>query len=91
MARSQYKNNYYSKSLWKTILKKKLNKVVWNRLIFNRASSIPNILSKDKYFIYNGNIFNKVNISSTLGSKKFGEFSVSKKPFFYPKKDKKKR
>lgn len=91
MARSNYKNNYYSKLIWKAILKKKLNKTIWNRLIFTRSSFIPQSLSNHKYFIYNGNIFNKVNVSSLMTTKKFGEFSITKKPFFYPKKDKKKR
>lgn len=91
MARSQYKNNYYSKVIWKSILKKKLNKTIWSRLIFSRSSYIPKVLSNNKYFIYNGNIFNKLQLNSLIAAKKFGEFSVTKKPFFYPKKDKKKR
>ena len=91
MARSQYKNNFYNKVVWKAILKKKLNKLIVNRLIFNRNSSIPKIMYNNKYFVYNGNIFNKLYISNIITTKKFGEFSITKKPFFYPKKDKKKR
>lgn len=91
MARSQYKNSFYSKLVWKSVLKKKLNKTIWNRLIFNRDSSIPKILVSKKYFLYNGNIFNKFYVNNLVINKKFGEFSISKKPFFYPKKDKKKR
>ena len=70
---------------------KKLNKNVKARIIFNRSSSIPRYLNNTRLYLYNGNNLNKVRVNTTLGGKKFGEFSVTRKPFFYPKKDKKKR
>ena len=91
MARSTYKNDYYTKDIWKKIIKKKLNKVIWSKLIFNRKSNIPKILKNSKYFVYNGNIYSKLKLCETISNKKFGEFSMTRKPFFYPKKDKKKR
>jgi len=91
MARSQYKNIYYIRGVWQNLLKKKLNKKLSNKVIMGRQSTIPKILTGSKYFIYNGNTYNKVKLLSPMGGKKFGEFSVSKKPFYYPKKDKKKR
>lgn len=41
--------------------------------------------------IYKGNIFKKIFVTKQLIGYKFGEFSFSRKPFFYPKKDVKKK
>lgn len=91
MARSKYKNFYYPASIWKKLFKVKINKIIPGRLVFTRASAVPRLLAGSRYFIYNGNGFNKVFIGEEIWGKKFGEFSQPRKPFFYPKKDKKKR
>jgi len=91
MSRSNYKKAYFAPAIWKKIFKKKLNKAIWGRLIFTRSSATPTTLSNAKYFVYNGKIFNKLNITHQMSFKKLGEYSVTKKPFFFPKKDKKKR
>ncbi len=91
MARSNYKQPYYSPAMWRKIFKIKLNTIVRGRLVFDRGSAIPKIFTGSRYFGYNGNVFNKLLIKPEISLKKFGEFAITRKPFFYPKKDKKKR
>ena len=86
MSRSIWKKSAFSpfllKCLKNTLLKKKIKK----KIFFARSSNIPSLFNKINLNIYNGNIFNKVLISEVMQKKKFGEFSISRKPFFFPKK-----
>ncbi len=86
MARSSYKHSYYTPAVWKKIFKSKINVNQGSRLIFSRSSSIPRSLIKFKYFVHNGSNFNKVLLGLAIVNKKFGEFSTTRKPFFFPKK-----
>jgi ribosomal protein S19 len=61
------------------------------KVILSRGSSIPTLFEDDDYYIYNGKIFNSLTINPLLENKKFGEFSITRKPFFFSKKNKKKR
>lgn len=61
------------------------------KVILSRCSAIPTLFEDDDYYIYNGKIFNSLTINSLLENKKFGEFSITRKPFFFSKKNKKKR
>ncbi len=89
LARSKWKNKFFTKSIWNGIInhyfKKPLKKT--NRIIYSRNSHIPNCFSMYKVFIHKGNINNKLIITNNIVGYKFGEFSFSRKPFFYPKKE----
>ena len=58
---------------------------------FFRSSSIPNCFTSLRINLYKGNTFKKIFITKQLVGYKFGEFSFPRKPFFYPKKDTKKK
>jgi len=90
MARSSWKGIHYNYTYFKRIYRYKLTNKSKNRYIFCRNSSISTIFGEN-YYIYNGKIFNSLSITDILLNKKFGEFSVTRKPFFFSKKNKKKR
>jgi len=92
MTRSSFKKSYHHPSIIKKIFKFKLNKLIKGRLLFARSSTTPtSLLEFNTYMVYNGQMFSKVSGSSELNQKKLGEFSITRRPFFFPKKDKKKR
>lgn len=92
MTRSNFKKSYYHPSLIKKIFKFKLNKLIKGRLLFTRGSCTPtSLLNYNQYLVHNGQMFSKINGSFELKYRKLGEFSITRRPFFYPKKDKKKR
>jgi len=41
------------------------------------------------FYIYNGKMFNSFTVDYLTQNKKFGEFSTTRKPFFFSKKKKK--
>jgi ribosomal protein S19 len=92
MARSKWKNKFFSLSLWKNIINIKQNflKKVFFKNKFYRSSSIPKCFCSYFVNIHKGNIYKRMLINKNVIGFKFGEFSFSRKPFFYPKKDKKK-
>lgn len=55
-----------------------------------RSSSIPNCFINAKVYIHKGNKSKKLTVYKNVVGYKFGEFSFTKKPFYYPKKDVKK-
>lgn len=86
MSRSSWKRTYFSSPIIKGLKKTNLNQKFRNRLIFNGSSQIPKLFSRILFFVYNGMIFNKVRVNNGLTNKKFGELSITRKPFFFPKK-----
>lgn len=93
MARSKWKNKFFTFDVWKNIMLIKQNnsKKVSKKNKFFRSSSIPNCFTSLRINVYKGNIFKKIFITRQLVGYKFGEFLFSRKPFFYPKKDVKKK
>lgn len=91
MSRSKWKHNTTTHSILKKIKISFLKKLVLGRLVFTRNLIVPTEFEGSQYFIYNGIIFNRIRVNESLEGKKFGEFSTTKKPFFFPKKNKKKR
>ena len=93
MARSKWKNRFFTFDVWKNIILVKQNilKKVSKKNKFFRSSSIPNCFTHLRINLHKGNIFKKIFVTKQLVGYKFGEFSFSRKPFFYPKKDVKKK
>lgn len=92
MARSSWKYNYISKSIFKKIFFKKLfNQKLKKFPIMTRNSIIPNELLNTNVGIHNGMTFIYLYVTKFMLGKKFGEFSFTRKSFFFPLKDKKKK
>lgn len=62
----------------------------FNKVIFSRNSSVPKCFTNSKVFIHKGKGFKKLTVSKHFIGYKLGEFSFTRKPFFYPKKENKK-
>ena len=60
------------------------------RTIFSRYLVISKSLLKCSVYVHKGNIFRKLFLNKYLLGKKLGEFSITRKPFKYPIKKKKK-
>ena len=89
MTRSNWKNLNISKTIIKKIRKKLLKRPVRNKFIFNGSVSIPILFEDMTFYIYNGKMFNSFTVDYLTQNKKFGEFSTTRKPFFFSKKKKK--
>ena len=65
----------------------KIFKIKSKKIVLNRASTIPlNFLGKI-WFVHTGLKFNKILITKLIIGYKFGEFALTRKPFFFPFKD----
>lgn len=92
MARANWKYNYISKPIFKKIFLKKLfNQKLKKFPIMTRNSIIPKELLSTNVGIYNGMNFVYLFITKFMLGRKFGEFSFTRKSFFFPLKDKKKK
>ena len=88
MARSKWKNKYFSLDLWKKIIllkRNKIKKALKSKKYF-RASTVPKCFISKKIILHKGNVFKTLKITKYLIGYKFGEFAFTRKPFFYPKK-----
>ena len=70
---------------------KKLNNKTLYLYVYNRSWLISYHNLKWKYTVHKGNFFNRVRVSDWVLKKKFGEFSFTRKPFVFVKKEKKKK
>jgi len=95
LARSFWKFKFFSHSIWRLIKKinlKKINlKKINYKLLYQRSSTIPMIFKNFIFKIHKGYgsrtfLVNKLNIGM-----KFGEFGLTRKPFYFPFKNKKSR
>lgn len=92
MARVTWKYSYFSKSIFKKILINKLfNSNLKKFPIMSRCSSIPSSLLNSKVGIHNGMNFVFIYVTKFMIGRKFGEFSFTRKNFFFPLKEKKKK
>lgn len=94
MSRPRYKFNYISRTIWK----QNLNIVSYYRWfyfkhinIFSKNSLILPMFNKRIMGIHKGNLSKRIVISPTHIYKKFGSFVLTRKPFFFPIKVKKKK
>lgn len=83
MSRSKWKFINFSNYQWKFSLKKK-------KFYFNRNIIINKLFLKKIIRIHKGNKFIFFKINELHLGFKFGEFSLTKKPFYFPKINKKK-
>lgn len=88
MARSRWKFNYYNSFLYKSMFLSKFKPIKISKL-YNRASNIPKIFLKKTVALYKGNIFAKITFSKYTLGHKVGEFAITRKPFNFPLKKKK--
>jgi ribosomal protein S19 len=88
MARAKWKNKFFSFDLWRSITRLKQNflKKLFRKKKFYRSSSIPKCFLNNYINIHKGKIYKKLLINKNIIGLKFGEFALSKKPFFFPKK-----
>ena len=91
MARSRWKLNYFSKSIWRKISIVKKNKRLKKRITFDRSSNIPSCFIFRYFRVHKGRRGRSVYVNMFLIGKKFGEFSFTRKPFYYPAKKSKKK
>lgn len=91
MARSRWKLKYFSISVWRKILGLKKNKKVKRRIFYDRSSNIPDCFFAYLIRIHKGKKFRKLLIETDNIGKKFGEFSFTRKPFYFPNKKSKKK
>ena len=90
MARSSWKYNYTNLYIFKKIF---LSKFKNSRIgkVFCRSSSIPKIFLKKTVTLYKGSAFIRILFTRYHIGLKLGEFGVTRKPFSYPIKKKKKK
>lgn len=91
MARSRWKLNYFSNSVWRKIIGLKKNKRLKRRTFYDRSSVIPDCFFAFLIRIHKGRRNRKLIIDNKNIGKKFGEFSYTRKPFYYPPKKKSKK
>ena len=58
--------------------------------IYNRSLPITSLYQNFRFLVHKGNSFRKLIFSQLMVGHKFGEFAFTRKPFYYPIKDKKK-
>jgi ribosomal protein S19 len=93
MARSKWKSYFISKSIWRFLYFKKSNFFLKKikKITYSRNSIVPSGFINDYIIIHKGNIFKKLHVIKYNVGFKFGEFSFSRKPFYFPTKEKKKK
>ena len=90
MARSRWKLSYVNYKLVRVLLKKKKQKNKSKVLyVFDRSTTTPQNFVNSFFFIHKGNSFKKITFKKYFFGRKLGEFSFTKKPFFFPLKKKK--
>ena len=86
MSRSKWKGPFVSNNLLSKTIKNKNKKEIITK---SRNSTIlPSFLGKS-FKIHNGKIFHKILITEKMIGYKLGEFSPTRKKFFYKKTNKK--
>lgn len=92
MARVTWKHSFFSKSIFKKILITKLFNYNLKKFpIMSRCSAIPHALLNSKIGVHNGMHFVFIHVTKFMIGRKFGEFSFTRKNFFFPLKEKKKK
>ena len=84
MSRSKWKGPFVSNNLLSKTIKNKKEIITKSR----NSTILPSFLGKS-FKIYNGKIFHKILITEKMIGYKLGEFSPTRKKFFYKKTNKK--
>ena len=92
MGRSRWKFLYVSSRWWRLSFRCYFSKKIKTAQKINtyeHNSAIPPVLLYKYVNIYKGNQFFRKKINKWMVGRKFGEFIVSRKPFYFPIKKKK--
>jgi ribosomal protein S19 len=90
MSRSRWKLNFFNSYIYKNIYYLKVKKLKKKKkIIFNKASIIPYLYSSNSILVYKGNLFKKLKINKFLVGLRFGVFTITRKPFYFPDNKKK--
>lgn len=91
MARSKWKFYFICKSLQRYLYFKKC-KITGKHIkkhLYTRSTIIPQGLYKSTILIHKGNEFKQLFVVKRFFNYKVGEFAFTRKPFYYPVKEKK--
>lgn len=88
MARSSWKFDYINSNLYKNTFMCKFKNIKITKL-FSRSTVVSKIFLKKVILVYKGNMFIRLLFTKHHIGFKIGEFGVTRKPFNFPKKDKK--
>ena len=88
MARARWKFNYYNSFFYKNMFLNQFKLIKISKL-YNRASTVPKLFLRKTIALYKGNIFAKIPFSKYTVGYKVGEFAITRKPFNFPLKKKK--
>lgn len=88
MSKSLWKFSSIESSIYKQIFLNKFKNIKPNKY-YCRGSTVPQFLAKKSVHLYKGNIFSKINLLKYNVGYKIGEFSITRKPFRFPLKNKK--
>lgn len=87
MVKLNWKSSYVTKTLLKKIIDK--NKLEYNNgeiKTMSRNTTIAPCFVNQLVYIYNGKVYSKLEITKNMIGYKLGEFSPTRKTFFYTKK-----
>ena len=88
MARSSWKFQHINSFFYKNLFLSKFKNIKILK-VYSRSTTILNFFSKKTIYIYKGSLFAKINLSKFTKGYKIGEFSITRKPFSFPQKNKK--
>jgi ribosomal protein S19 len=93
MARSKWKFYFICRGLQRFLFFKKSRSKVKSlkKKIYSRSTIVPKGLTRNSVLIYKGNEFKQLYVTKRFTNYKFGEFAFTRKPFYYPIKDKNKK
>ena len=89
MARPYWKFNYLNSKIYKNIFVSQIFPTKLTRF-FCRSSTIPRCFFKKIALLYKGEFYTKAVFTKHTIGYKLGEFNVTRKPFSFPPKKKKK-
>ncbi len=90
---AQLKKNFFffSNSFWRLLLNKKNLLKKNKKLLFSKTSVIPFSFKDKEFLIYKGNIAKTLAVNKFMVGYKLGEFIFTRKPFYFPLKETKKK
>lgn len=91
MARSKWKFIFFSKKILHKLVSFSYIKKPSRIFLKARSTTIPFLFYKKKLSSYQGLTWNKFKVKHLHVGHKVGEFSLTKKPFYFPIKEKKKK
>ena len=87
MSRSHYKFVYLSKYFWKVNLNSnniKYKSLLKKYYIFSKDTNILHFFKGRYVYIHKGSMFKRIYINRYMVGYKYGNFVLTKKPFYFP-------